>query len=220
MTENTRADSGPDRSSRSGRKAARRAELLRAAAVIMARDGYTGMRLDDLGAAAGISGPAVYRYFPNKEGVLVELLVGISDQLLARGQEVIDAALPRDRTLAELIDRHLDFSMGEPELIRIQDRDMAHLPEQDRARVARTQLEYIDLWAEHIGGPDAHTRAHAVFGLLNSTPHSNRRGATSTRQTLRAMALAALGVDRDNSLPGADADRARPAVAERGATPR
>lgn len=197
MTENARAESAPDRSSRSGRKAARRAELLHAAAEMMARDGYTGMRLDDLGAAAGISGPAVYRYFPNKEAVLVELLVDISDRLLDRGREVVRAGLPRDETLGALVDRHLDFSMGEPELIRIQDRDMAHLPADARARVARTQLAYIELWADRIGGSDAQTRAHAVFGLLNSTPHSNRRGGVGIRRTLRAMAMAALEATDD-----------------------
>jgi hypothetical protein len=38
-------------------------------------------------AAAGVSGPAIYRHFPNKESLLVELLVGISTRLLdgARG---------------------------------------------------------------------------------------------------------------------------------------
>ena len=70
MTVDTRAPT-----SREVKKAERRAELLAAAATLFADRGFAGVRLEDLGAAVGISGPAVYRHFPNKEAVLVELLV-------------------------------------------------------------------------------------------------------------------------------------------------
>lgn len=69
-------------------KAQRREQLLEAGARLIADRGFLGMRLDDLGAAAGISGPAVYRHFPNKEALLVELLVGISQRLLDGGSAV------------------------------------------------------------------------------------------------------------------------------------
>ena len=58
---------------RQAAKAKRRMELLRAAAKIMADKGFHAMRLEDLGEAAGISGPAVYRYFSSKEEILTDL---------------------------------------------------------------------------------------------------------------------------------------------------
>ncbi len=51
-------------------------QLIAAAERLVAERGYLAVRLEDIGAAAGVSGPAIYRHFPNKEALLVELLVG------------------------------------------------------------------------------------------------------------------------------------------------
>src|SRR6202050_636924 len=81
----TRTDS-PNRRSR--RKSDRRAQLLTAAERLFSERGFQAVRLEDIGAAAGVSGPAIYRHFPNKESMLVELLVGISARLLAGARDV------------------------------------------------------------------------------------------------------------------------------------
>lgn len=179
-------------------KAQRRQQLLEAGARLIADRGFLGMRLDDLGAAAGISGPAVYRHFPNKEALLVELLVGISQRLLDGGKAVVAGADGPAAALDALIDFHLDFALGEPELIRIQDRDLDNLPETARRQVRRTQRQYVEVWVAvlcelHPELPEATARvqAHATFGLINSTPHS-APGATRARPVLRRMALTAL----------------------------
>ncbi|MEU0540102.1 TetR/AcrR family transcriptional regulator [Nocardia sp. NPDC005978] len=179
-------------------KAQRRQQLLEAGARLIADRGFLGMRLDDLGAAAGISGPAVYRHFPNKEALLVELLVGISQRLLEGGRAVSAAADSPAAALDALIDFHLDFTLGEPELIRIQDRDLENLPEGARRQVRRTQRQYVEVWVAvlrdlHPELPEATARvqAHATFGLMNSTPHS-APPATRARPILRRMASAAL----------------------------
>ncbi|WP_161995694.1 TetR family transcriptional regulator, partial [Rhodococcus sp. YH1] len=98
-------------------KADRRRQLLQAAARLVAERGFNGVRLEDLGAAVGISGPAVYRHFPNKDALLVELLVDISRRLLAGGTDVIDHTDEPRRALDRLVDFHLDFALGEPDLI-------------------------------------------------------------------------------------------------------
>ena len=60
--------------------------------------------------------------------MLVELLVGVSTRLLAGAHAVADATPGPDSGPERLIDFHLDFTLGEPDLIQIQDRDLAHLP--------------------------------------------------------------------------------------------
>lgn len=182
-------------------KADRRRQLLQAAARLVAERGFNGVRLEDLGAAVGISGPAVYRHFPNKEALLVELLVDISRRLLAGGTDVVDHTDDPRHALDRLVDFHLDFALGEPDLIRVQDRELQSLPEDARREVRHTQRRYVELWVSvlrrldpALGESDARTMAHAAFGLINSTPHSADRSApAATRAVLRRMALAALG---------------------------
>ncbi|WP_063061450.1 SACE_7040 family transcriptional regulator [Nocardia sienata] len=180
-------------------KQQRRGQLLVAGARLIAERGYLGMRLDDLGAAVGISGPAVYRHFPNKEALLVELLVGISRRLLDGGSAVAAGAEGPRQALAALVEFHLDFALGEPELIRIQDRDLDNVPPPARREIRRTQRRYVEVWVavlcEMTPGlteETARVQAHAVFGLLNSTPHSAGPARDRSRAVLRSMALAAL----------------------------
>ncbi|MGB2719276.1 MAG: TetR/AcrR family transcriptional regulator [Rhodococcus sp. (in: high G+C Gram-positive bacteria)] len=187
---------------REQRKAERRQQLLDAAASLFAERGFTSVRLEDLGAAVGVSGPAVYRHFPNKEAVLVELMVGISEYLLDGGRAVVDRGGAAVDTLSALVEFHLDFAFDTPAFISIQDRDLQSLPEGARRKVRRMQREYVELWVgvlcavgPELNEADARTTAHAVFGLINSTPNSaGRTPSKNARPVLRAMALRALGV--------------------------
>ena len=131
---------------RSRRKSDRRLQLLAAAERLFAERGFLAVRLEDIGAAAGVSGPAIYRHFPNKESLLVELLVGISTRLLAGARDVRSRMTEAAEALNGLIDFHLDFALGEPDLIRIQDRDLAHLPAVAQRQVRRAQRQYVEVW--------------------------------------------------------------------------
>ncbi|WP_328358542.1 TetR/AcrR family transcriptional regulator [Mycobacterium sp. NBC_00419] len=195
---------------RSRQKSDRRSALLAAAERLMAEKGFLAVRLEDIGSAAGVSGPAIYRHFPNKEALLVELLVGISTRLLAGAQAVVAAADTAAGALEGLIEFHLDFALGESDLIRIQDRDMANLPAAAQRQVRRAQRSYVEVWVSVLHELDpaldeseARLMAHAVFGLLNSTPHSMKPLAAKaadpgrSRDVLRAMTVAALSTTGD-----------------------
>ena len=187
---------------RSKAKSDRRSQLIAAAERLIAEHGYLAVRLEDIGAAAGVTGPAIYRHFPNKEALLVELLVGISTRLLAGATAVVGDGAEPSVMLDGLIDFHLDFVFTEPDLIRIQDRDLAHLPVAAKRQVRRAQRQYVEIWVDvlrrlhaALDENDARLMAHAAFGLLNSTPYSVRPGAVgaSSRAVLRNMTLSALG---------------------------
>src|SRR6201996_3017768 len=204
----TQADHPEAPNRRSQLKSDRRLQLLSAAERLFAERGFLAVRLEDIGAAAGVSGPAIYRHFPNKESLLVELLVGISARLLAGARDVTARSSDAASALDGLIDFHLDFALGEPDLIRIQDRDLAHLPATAEKQVRKAQRQYVEVWVgvlreinPELAEPDARLTAHAVFGLLNSTPHSMKGPENSrskpvrvvrSRAVLRAMTVAAL----------------------------
>jgi AcrR family transcriptional regulator len=172
----------------------RQEQLLREAARMFAEFGYHGVSTEDLGAAVGISGPAVYRHFASKDALLADLLVGISEELLQNGRVEVAGAHDPAEALERLVDKHLEFSLTEPDLIRVQDRDLASLSPADGRQVRRLQRSYLELWVDQLVPPldrdEARARAHAVFGLLNSTPHL--RDATAHAPMLKQMALAAL----------------------------
>jgi AcrR family transcriptional regulator len=198
------ATSSPAATRRSKAKSDRRSQLIAAAERLVAERGFLAVRLEDIGAAAGVSGPAIYRHFPNKEALLVELLVGISTRLLAGARNVVKSAGTPADALDGLIDFHLDFALGESDLIRIQDRDLGYLPVPAKRQVRKSQRQYVEIWVQvqrdldpTLGEDDARLMAHATFGLLNSTPHSVKQvtaaeSARSSREVLRAMTVAAL----------------------------
>jgi AcrR family transcriptional regulator len=179
----------------------RRAQILDTAARLFAERGFHGVSVAELGAACGISGPALYKHFPSKDAMLAEMLVRISEELLAVGrQRVAEADDPRE-ALHALIGWHVDFALHNKPLIVVQDRDWASLPEEARERVRSLQRRYVDLWADRLrevhpdlGPKEARARAHAAFGLLNSTPHSAMLPEERMRAMLEQMALGALGL--------------------------
>ena len=185
----------------------RRQALLAAAASLFAVNGFNRVSLEDLGAAAGVSGPAVYRHFSGKQAVLADLLVTVSQDLLDGGRQVVEGTADPFAALRQLVEFQVDFALGKPDVIRVQDRDLSNLSEQDQSAVRTLQRSYVEVWVDVLAkvhpGIDAaelRMRAHATFGLINSTPHSvrshgRRMAAGVARPLLERMALAALMVD-------------------------
>lgn len=184
----------------------RRQALLTAAAALFARDGFNRVSIEDLGAAAGVSGPAVYRHFQGKQALLGALLLTVSHDLLNGGQEVVAAAKDGTTALHGLIAFQVDFALTQPDVIRVQDRDFSNLTPADQAEVRQLQRQYVELWVEVLGmihpsrdDAELRMRAHAAFGLINSTPHSvrahgRRMAARTAAPVLERMALSALTV--------------------------
>lgn len=179
----------------------RREQILGTAAELFAARGFHGVSVADLGAACGISGPALYKHFASKDAVLAEMLVSISRWLLDGGRACVGAADSPAAALAALVDHHVGFALEHRPLIVVQDRDWSSLPDRAREEVRATQRAYVDVWADQLRAlhPDlsldaARAMAHAAFGLINSTPHSGLLPDAEMRQVLASMALAALGV--------------------------
>lgn len=178
----------------------RREQVLATAADLFAARGFHGVSVAEIGAACGISGPALYKHFPGKDAILAEMLVSISEELLGVGRERAAAAGDGVRALRALVDWHVDFALRHRPLIVVQDRDWESLPPQARERVRTLQREYVEVWAtglqqahDGLGVARARAMAHATFGLINSTPHSALLPEPEMRDLLTGMALDALG---------------------------
>lgn len=177
----------------------RHAQILDTAARLFAERGFHGVSVHDIGAACGISGPAIYKHFAGKDAILTESLTAISERHVAEARERRAAHADPAEALDELIAWHIDFALEHPALIVIQEREWANLDADGRDAVRRLQLTYIDIWVETLRqvrpdlAPDAARAAvQATFGLLNSTPHSARLSPQAMRDLLGPMARSAL----------------------------
>ena len=177
----------------------RREQILAAAAELFARHGFHGVGIDEIGAAVGVSGPALYRHFRSKDAMLGEMLTSISEVLLTGGLDRRDRTADPAKLLGELVAFQVDFALDNPALITVQERSLDNLTDPDRRRVRALQRRYVEVWvhairdsAPDLDEPAARAAAHAVFGLINSTPHSRYLGRDGMATMLRDMALGAL----------------------------
>jgi AcrR family transcriptional regulator len=151
----------------------RREAVLDAAAALFLEHGFHGTSVDDLGAAAGISGPGLYRHFASKDALLMAVL----DRLWAQLKPALDgvADLPPAEALDVLLEAHLDLALGQPDAVVLLIRELRHLPDDYRARSRRNHRRYVDAWALAIQGVHPHldldgARAVtlAVHGVIDS----------------------------------------------------
>ncbi|MEV6602636.1 TetR/AcrR family transcriptional regulator [Kutzneria sp. NPDC051319] len=177
----------------------RREQILAAAAELFARHGFHGVGINDIGAAVGISGPALYRHFRSKDAVLGEMLTSISELLLDGAQSRVHTSSDAEDSVRSLIRWQVDFALDNPALITVQERDLGNLADADRQRVRALQRRYVEVWVTtirrarpEVGEPAARAAAHALFGLINSTPHSAHLDRAQMADLLAAMAYAAV----------------------------
>jgi AcrR family transcriptional regulator len=151
----------------------RREAVLDAAAALFVEHGFHGTSVDDLGAAAGISGPGLYRHFASKDELLMAVLDRLWEQLKPVLQRV--ASLPPDEALEVLLDAHLDLALGQPDAVVLLIRELRHLPADYRDRSRRNHRRYVDAWADVIQATrpatdraTARSITLAVHGLIDS----------------------------------------------------
>ncbi|HEX8627766.1 MAG TPA: helix-turn-helix domain-containing protein, partial [Catenuloplanes sp.] len=102
------------------KRRSRRDEILQIAVGLFAARGYHGVSMDDIGSAAGVTGPALYHHFAGKEAMLAAALIPVSEGLLDGGRERV-AAHPAEAgaALSSLIDFHVDFALANPAVIAL-----------------------------------------------------------------------------------------------------
>ncbi|WP_433242788.1 TetR/AcrR family transcriptional regulator [Streptosporangium sp. CA-135522] len=124
----------------------KRVILLRAARLFVER-GYADTGIDDIGTAAGITGPAVYRHFPSKQAILLAL-IELSLERLQEGMQAVLADQDREprEALIALVDWFAGFSVENPDLTLVMQSELPWLPERDRRRLNRQMRRLREEW--------------------------------------------------------------------------
>ena len=198
----------------------RREQILKEAARLFAERGFHGVGVDEIGAAVGISGPGLYRHFAGQGRDARRAARRHQRAAAGRGgeaapggtQDVPAGERPRRRSLRlACIEGHIDFALDDRPLITLHDRELDRLRDSDRKLVRQLQRQYVELWVDvvrevHPRVPEEQARGavHAVFGLLNSTPHLGAYGGrlpgrAATETLLRRLAHGAFAALGDQS---------------------
>lgn len=126
---------------------ARSREILEAAAELFDARGFHATTIDDVGAAVGITGPALYRYFRGKSELLTAVFDSTMDYLLSRADDSVLADLTPEDALTALIDMHVDYVLSHRSLMHIVRREVHSLPPDQRQRFRENQQRYLQAWA-------------------------------------------------------------------------
>jgi AcrR family transcriptional regulator len=175
--------------------------ILASAMELFEGHGFHGAGMDDIAAAAGVTGPAIYRHFRSKDALLVALFDQLAERL-ARGLEVVRCrSLTGREALEALVRFHVRLALDERAQIVMYVSEERNLPELDRRRSRRAQRAYIEEWARVLGPlrPDlseeaVRTAVHAAIGLINSIGYRRSPGLPrgELEPMLTGMALVAL----------------------------
>jgi AcrR family transcriptional regulator len=172
----------------------RREDILKAASHLFATEGFDAVGIDEVGALAGVTGPAIYYYFPGKTGLLAELLLPTSRDLSENARSISIAAASPTIALSKLIDAHLTFVEDHPQLAIIHGRELHKMDSDDQQEVRAFMRDYVATWVSVIraANPDlatesARTLAHGVFAMINGIQLADGDEHKSRLDTIREM---------------------------------
>ena len=157
-----------------------RHRLLRAAAAVLSRRGYTEARLGEIAAAANLKAPAIYYHFSGREELITAALregqVLVREHVLAALARLAADATPEARILTA-VDAHLRVELELSDFANAVVRTAGHVPPQIRADIEGEITAYHDVWrglladAEAAGalrpGLDLSVARMLVLGALN-----------------------------------------------------
>jgi len=184
----------------------RRERILASATSLFEENGFHGAGIDDIAAAAGVTGPAIYRHFKNKDAVLVALFDRLAERLGAildkvAGEVAPDGSGGHRVALETLVRLHVRLAFEDRALIVVYISEERNLPEAERRRVRRFQRAYVEAWADllrplrpDLSDDERRAAAHAAIGLLNSTGYRRQVGLprAQAEDMLARMALVGL----------------------------
>jgi AcrR family transcriptional regulator len=172
----------------------RRAQIIAVATKLFRERGFHAVGIDEIGTAAGISGPGVYRHFENKDDLLVSVFEEATDDLWR------DLDPEEHPSVEAYVRSHVGYALAHADAIELWYQEGRHLPPEARRAQRRLQRRYVERWVEalrerrrELGEGEARLVVQATIGLIHSATHSERAVEPDTLgPILERMAMAAL----------------------------
>lgn len=171
---------------------ARREQLLTAATELFNAHGYQPVSMEDIGRAAGIAGPSIYRHFPSKSALLAAICKRAADRLMVGAEYALRTSAPPDEAegLRRLTESYVHTLTGSAELAVSFSTAPQHIEDRDRAELIRVQRDYVDQWVRlycalhpELSQREARITVHAALTVANDLTRTRR---INTRLHLQA----------------------------------
>lgn len=178
----------------------RRREVILAAALELFRErGFHSVGVDDIGTAAGISGPGVYRHFSGKSSLLVALFDSITERMLLGAEEIQKMDCQPAEMLDRLVAFHVATAVEERALVAVWLQDGRSLPDPEEQRIRGRHAEYFGIWLAtlaqvrpDLGPGEAETVVHAAVGAIESVAFHDSALPSEALEALLAEAARAV----------------------------
>jgi AcrR family transcriptional regulator len=120
----------------------RLAEIHDAALVLFTRHGYEATTMADIGAEVGIRGPSLYKHVASKQHLLVSIMTGTMDALLAAFSTAVSTTSDPVERLRRATDAHVRFHARHRLEAFVGNREIRSLVEPHRSEVLARRDQY------------------------------------------------------------------------------
>jgi AcrR family transcriptional regulator len=155
--------------------ASRREAILTAASRLFSVRGYQAVGVDDIGAAAGITGATVYYHFPSKAAILDAALTRCLESLFFDFSGALNAAATPGAALELVLRSCVRATIDHGGVIGALFDEISSLPDDDRTRLRQYQLDYLAEWTAllqahrpTLTAPEAQVLVNATISMITS----------------------------------------------------
>jgi AcrR family transcriptional regulator len=166
-------------------RASRREALLAAAIRLFAERGYAAVSMEEIGAAAGVTGPSVYNHFTGKIDLLRAALQRCGEALQFGLSRALAVSSRPEQALELVLRSYATSALISTGAVALLVTEVSSLPEEERRTARRNQHDYVAEWVAlliacrpELAEVEAWVVVHAaltVVNVLSRLPHLQRR---------------------------------------------
>jgi TetR/AcrR family transcriptional regulator len=112
----------------------RRRQILASATKIFAQSNFQSARVADIAADVGVCEAAIYRYFPSKKAIYLELLKHMADRIITFWQAEVDRAPDAYQAMRNMAMTYYRRMVRHPAELKVQFQAIAEVEDPDIAR--------------------------------------------------------------------------------------
>lgn len=154
------------------RRPQRRDQILAVAVGLFHEHGYHATGMDEIGAAAGITGPGIYRHFRNKEDILETLMRERGEAVLAEAERIDGSGAPAGAALEALVRSYVTGIVDQPSLAVVAMFERGTLSRATRSWIEQMERRNVEIWVRtvrrarsELSEPEARVVVHAALTM-------------------------------------------------------